>query len=178
MNRRYQAAAAHAAAAMVLTLATLPTLAADLSVKIQIPAQQVAEYHRPYVATWIEHPDQSLARQLAVWYQIDRNKEDGTQWLKDLRQWWRRGGRAEQMPIDGVTGATRPVGEHTLSLNGDSRQLAGLKPGKYNLVVEAAREVGGRELLRLPFEWPGTQPQHATAQGQTELGVITLKVTP
>jgi len=178
MKKRYLAAAARGTPAILLTLVALPTLAADLNVKIQIPAQNVAEYHRPYVATWIENPDQSIARQLAVWYQVDRKQEDGTQWLKDLRQWWRRGGRAEQMPIDGVTGATRPVGEHTLSFNGDSRQLAGLKPGKYNLVVEAAREVGGRELLRLPFEWPGTQPQHATVQGQTELGAITLTVAP
>ena len=28
--------------------------------------------------------------------------------------------------------------------------LAQLKPGQYAVVVEAAREVGGRELLRIP----------------------------
>ncbi len=50
--------------------------------------------------------------------------------------------------------------------------------GKYNLVVEATREVGGRELLRLPFEWPGTQKQQASANGKTELGAVTLNVTP
>lgn len=159
-------------------LATTPAFAADLNVRIQIPGLSVAEYHRPYVATWIENEDQSIATHLAVWYQTDAKKEDGTQWLKDLRQWWRRGGRAETMPIDGVTGATRPVGEHQLSFKGGSKPLAGLKPGKYNLVVEATREVGGRELLRVPFEWPGTQKQHATAQGKTELGTVTLDVTP
>lgn len=159
-------------------LATAPAVAADLNLKVQIPALNVAEYHRPYVATWIENEDQSIAKHLAVWYQTDPKKEDGTQWLKDLRQWWRRGGREETMPIDGVTGATRPVGEHQLSFKGDSKPLAGLKPGKYNLVVEASREVGGRELLRIPFEWPGKQQQHATAQGKTELGTVTLDVKP
>ena len=159
-------------------LAALPAAAADLNVKIQIPSLNVAEYRRPYVATWVENPDQSIASHLAVWYQTDKKKEDGTQWLKDLRQWWRRGGRAEHMPIDGVTGATKPVGEHSLAFNGSSKQLASLKPGKYNLVVEAVREVGGRELLRIPFDWPATSKQHATAQGASELGTVTLDLNP
>ncbi len=159
-------------------LAALPAAAADLTVKIQIPGLSVAEYHRPYVATWIENPDQSIASHLAVWYQTEQKKEDGTQWLKDLRQWWRRGGRAEQMPIDGVTGATKPVGEHFLTFSESSKQLSNLKPGKYNLVVEAVREVGGRELLRIPFDWPVTAQQHATAQGTSELGTITLDLNP
>lgn len=152
--------------------------AAELHIKLQIPRLDVAEYHRPYLAIWVENQDQSTAAQLAVWYQTDPRKEDGTQWLKDLRQWWRRGGRELDMPIDGVTGATRPVGEHVLSFKSTDKQLARLAPGKYNVVVEATREVGGRELLRLPFEWPGTQQQQATAKGKTELGAVTLNVTP
>lgn len=154
------------------------TQAGDLSIKLEIPRLNVAEYHRPYVAVWIENPDQSTAAQLAVWYQTDPKKEDGTQWLKDLRQWWRRGGRELQMPVDGVTGATRPAGEHVLTFKSSAPQLARLAPGKYNVVVEAVREVGGRELLRLPFDWPGTQKQQATAHGKTELGAVTLNVTP
>lgn len=155
-----------------------PALAAELNIKLEVPRLEVAEYHRPYIAVWVEHPDQSTATQLAVWYQTDSKKEDGTQWLKDLRQWWRRGGRELQMPVDGVTGATRPAGVHTLSFKSGDQQLAKLAPGKYNLVVEATREVGGRELLRLPFDWPGTQKQQASANGKTELGAVTLNVTP
>jgi hypothetical protein len=162
---------------LVATFAITTTAqAADFTVKVQIPTLNVAEYHRPYVAVWIENQDQSIAKHLAVWYQTDRKKEDGTQWLKDLRQWWRRGGREQTMPIDGVTGATRPVGEHTLQFKSGDRQIAGLANGKYNLVVEAVREVGGRELLRVPFEWPGSQPQHGSAQGKSELGTITLDI--
>lgn len=163
-------------AALALAGSSASAFAADLSVKVQIPSLDVAEYHRPYVAVWIENTDQSIASHLAVWYQTDKKKENGTQWLKDLRQWWRRGGREQQMPMDGVTGATRPVGEHTLSFKGDSKQLAQLAPGSYGLVVEAVREVGGREQVRIPFEWPG-KAQHATAQGKAELGTVTLDVT-
>ena len=166
------------AGAMLLMGSSAATEAAELSIKLEIPRLEVAEYHRPYLAVWVEHQDQSAAAQLAVWYQTDPKKEDGTQWLKDLRQWWRRGGRGLDMPIDGVTGATRPAGEHVLTFKSTDRQLAQLAPGKYNVVVEATREVGGRELLRLPFEWPGIRKQQASAQGKTELGTITLNITP
>jgi len=166
-------------AGVVMSLAlTAPVAAAELNIKLEVPRLDVAEYHRPYIAVWVENQDQSTATHLAVWYQTESKKEDGTQWLKDLRQWWRRGGRELQMPVDGVTGATRPAGVHALSFKSTDKQLAKLAPGKYNLVVEATREVGGRELLRVPFEWPGTQKQQATATGKTELGAVTLNVTP
>src|SRR5687767_6910916 len=128
--------------ALPLACVALPAMAAELNVKVQIPSLQVAEYHRPYVAVWVERPDQSIAADLAVWYQTDTKKEDGAQWLKDLRQWWRRGGRERQMPMDGVTGATRPVGEHSLNFKSNGKHLAKLEPGTYGLVVEAVREVG------------------------------------
>lgn len=164
-----------AAACVASTWMSAAVSAADLNVKVQIPTMSVAEYHRPYVAIWVEREDQSIAAHLTVWYQTDAKKEDGTQWLKDLRQWWRRGGREQTFPIDGVTGATRPVGEHSLQFKGSGKQLASLAKGKYNLVVEAVREVGGRELVRVPFEWP--TPQHHTVRGTTELGAVTLDVT-
>ena len=165
-------------AVLMLIGLSAPTLAAELNIKLEVPRLDVAEYHRPYIAVWVENQDQSTAAHLAVWYQTESKKEDGTQWLKDLRQWWRRGGRELEMPVDGVTGATRPVGVHSLSFKSTDKQLAKLAPGKYNLVVEATREVGGRELLRVPFEWPGTQKQQASANGKTELGAVTLNVNP
>ena len=73
----------------LLTIAAttaLPVAAADMTIKLQIPTLSVAEYHRPYVAVWVEREDQSTAANLAVWYQTESKKEDGAQWLKDLRQ--------------------------------------------------------------------------------------------
>ena len=162
----------------IASVSAFPTAAADMNIKLQIPSLDVAEYHRPYVAVWIEREDQSTAANLAVWYQTESKKEDGAQWLKDLRQWWRRGGRAETLPIDGVTGATRPVGEHTLQFKSSGKQLASLAPGKYNIAVEAVREAGGREMLRVPFEWPAKRAQQLTAQGKTELGSIVVDLSP
>lgn len=149
--------------------------AASLTLNLEIPDQAVAEYHRPYVAVWIEAPDQTVAAHLALWYQV---RGDHTKWLPDLRQWWRRGGRDVKVPVDGLTGATRPAGQHILKFDAGAAPLAELKPGKYTLVVEAVREVGGREALRIPFEWPIRSAQRGSAQGTSELGAVALTLNP
>ena len=148
---------------------------ADLSLNIEIPNLPVAEYHRPYVAVWIEGADQNIAANLAVWYQV---RGDHTKWLPDLRQWWRRGGRDLTVPVDGLTGATRPVGQHLLKFDAAQAPLAKLPPGQYAVVVEAVREVGGREAVRIPFEWPIKSAKRESASGTKELGAIALTLNP
>lgn len=153
--------------------------AEQMEIVVEIPQLDVAEYHRPYVALWIEGADQKAASNLAVWYQMRSTAEGhGTKWLPDLRQWWRKSGRTLEVPIDGVTGATRPAGKHELKFDAKQPHLANLKPGQYTLVIEAAREVGGRELLKIPFTWPATAPQSGKAQGKSELGTVTLSIQP
>ena len=151
-----------------------PALAADLSVSVDIPRLNTASYHRPYVAVRIERPDQTAVRTLAVWYQQTRNSEgDGKDWLKDMRTWWRKGGRAMSLPADGVSGATRAPGTQTIRVPG--ARLNGLQPGQYNIVVEAARELGGREVVRVPFRWGAANSGQAS--GSTELGAVRVNVT-
>jgi len=161
-------------------LLATPAYAATLDVDVEIPKLNVAEYHRPYVAIWVEGADQKVAANLSVWYQQTSNSEGhGTKWLPDLRQWWRKSGRTLKVPVDGVTGPTKPVGKHALSFTDKQSELRGLAPGEYTLVVEAAREVGGRELLKIPFTWPAKgAPQSGKAQGSSELGAISLTVKP
>jgi len=160
-------------------LLAAPAAAADLNVTVQIPQLNVAEYHRPYTAVWVEREDHSVAAQLAVWYAQKESKEGaGTKWLPELRQWWRRGGRELQMPVDGVSGATRPAGDQKLSFHEGKAPLGQLAPGKYDLVVEAARETGGREVVRVPFTWPASAPQQLAAQGSSELGAVKVDLAP
>lgn len=160
----------------LVVLLSPTALAADLDISVEIPRLDVAEYHRPYVALWLEKPDQSHVANLAVWYDLKMKDKEGEKWLKDMRQWWRRSGRSLEMPVDGVSAATRAVGTHQLSYKGSEAPLKSLPAGAYTLVVEAAREVGGRELLRVPFTWPNASTQ--SAQGASELGAITLTVKP
>ncbi|SDD88233.1 DUF2271 domain-containing protein [Aquimonas voraii] len=166
-------------AGALLALAPLAAVrAAELAIEVEIPRLDVAEYHRPYVAAWIESPDGRVAAQLSVWYDIGMRDHEGTKWLKDLRQWWRRGGRDLDMPVDGLSAATRPVGRHPLKFDSTKPPLAGLAAGDYRLMVEAAREVGGRELLQIDFQWPPTQAVELSAKGERELGALSLKLTP
>ncbi|MFT4255497.1 MAG: DUF2271 domain-containing protein [Pseudoxanthomonas sp.] len=158
-------------------LLSVPAFAAELEVNIEIPKLNVAEYHRPYVAVWLEGADGKAAADLALWYQnTDTREGHGTKWLPDLRQWWRKSGRTLNLPVDGVSGPTRPIGQHQLMF--DAKRLAALQPGQYTLVVEAAREVGGRELLKVPFAWPAKALQTGKAQGSSELGAVSLTVKP
>lgn len=158
-------------------LAAQGACAAELELDIEIPQLNVAEYHRPYVAIWVEGADGKTAADLAIWYQNKDTKEGhGTKWLPDLRQWWRKSGRTLKLPVDGVSGPTKPAGRHKLKL--DAKRLSALKPGQYTLVIEAVREVGGRELLKVPFNWPAKAPQTGKAQGSSELGAIALTVKP
>ena len=157
-------------------LAAAPALAADMEISVEIPQLDVAEYHKPYVAVWLERPDQSVAANLAVWYDVANEKKEGDKWLKDLRQWWRRTGRELKVPADGLTSATRAPGSHVV--NADAGALEDLAPGEYQLIVEAAREVGGREVLRIPVTWPLKPGTALDAKGQHELGAVAVTVKP
>jgi hypothetical protein len=160
-------------------LLALPAHAAQFTVDIEIPQLKVAEYHRPYVAVFVEGADQKVAADLAVWYLSKGTDEGhGTKWLPDLRQWWRKSGRTLKVPVDGVTGPTRPAGRHALKFDDKHPALSKLAPGSYTLVVEVVREVGGRELLKIPFTWPAVKAQTGIAQGKTELGAVSLAVKP
>ena len=94
--------------------------AADLSVSVEIPELDVAEYHKPYVAIWIEDDRNQVVSNLAVWYDVDMRNAEGEKWLKDMRQWWRRSGRSLEMPVDGVEGDS-PAQDNTLRGEGKHR---------------------------------------------------------
>lgn len=160
-------------AAPILLFATSPALAAGIDVSLTIPTLKVAEYHRPYVAIWIE-PATGEARSLAAWYDVKLKDKEGEKWLRDMRTWWRKSGRTLSLPVDGVSGATRAPGTHKVSFTEGQGPLGKLAPGQYELVIEAAREVGGREVVRLPFQWPPKSPAVAKAAGTSELGAVSI----
>ncbi len=153
--------------AFVLIGGAVAAPAAAGTVTVTIPRLNVAEYHRPYVAVWLDPVGGGAPRTLALWYDVKKaGNEPGTKWLSELRAWWRKGGRGLAMPADGISGATRAPGRYSIPLP------ATLKPGNYVLNVEAARETGGRELVSIPL----VVPVRAAAQGagKTELGAIAL----
>lgn len=138
------------------------------TISVTLPRLSVAEYHRPYVAVWLEPANGGAARTLAVWYDVKKKgNEPGTKWLADLRTWWRKGGRSLNLAADGVSGATRAPGAYRIPLPAD------LRPGAYVLNIEAARENGGRELVQVPLSVPA---RAAAAAGKAELGAVSVSV--
>jgi hypothetical protein len=164
--------------ALSLPLLSTTAMAADLALKVDIPQLNVAEYHRPYIAAWVENGEQKVVANLTVLYDTKKRDNAGTKWLKDMRQWWRKAGRDMTMPVDGVSGATRAPGEHTLTFPGAKDTLAKLPAGQYTLLVEASREAGGREVVKVPFAWPPKSAQDVPVKGKEELGNVVVQLKP
>lgn len=164
--------------ALGIPLASAQAMAADLALKLDIPQLNVAEYHKPYIAAWLENADQKVVTNLAVLYDVKKKDKAGEKWLKDMRQWWRKSGRDLAMPVDGVSGATRAPGEHTLTFPAAKDALGKLPAGQYTVVVEASREAGGRELVKVPVAWPPKDAKEFSAKGKEELGNVVVQVKP
>lgn len=160
--------------ALVCLMMTNPIYAQPkLKLDVTIPSLQVAEYHKPYVAVWLEDSKRKTT-QIAVWYDVEMKNGKGEEWLADLRQWWRRAGRKLSLPIDGVSGATKGPGMHTVSTE-LTEVLAKLPAGKYKIRIEAAREVGGKELVNIPLTLPlDTTKLPLSVEGRSELGLVSL----
>jgi hypothetical protein len=111
-----------------------------------------------------------------VLYDTKKKDNGGGKWLKDMRQWWRKGGRDVAMPMDGVSGATKAPGEHTLTFLMGKDALDKLPAGQYQLLVEVAREAGGREVVKVPLTWPLKPAQVASAKGKEEVGAVSVQL--
>lgn len=153
-------------------LLTAPALAATADVTVTVPRIDIAAYHKPYVAIWLQQPGATAGHTLAIWYNAGNREEGGQKWLRDLRSWWRKSGRDLRLPVDGLTGATRAPGPQKLTVD-----LGPLAPGTYELAVESAREDGGHELVTAPFAWNG-KGARASATGKTELGMVAATIRP
>lgn len=153
--------------------------AADAQLTINLPTIEGAKVRRPYVAVWVEKAaTHEFAGNIAVWYDMKKpNNIGATKWLPDLRSWWRASGSQASFPIDGVSGATRPAGEHVLNIGG-AEALKKLPAGDYEILVEVAREHGGHDLVRLPLQWPPRAAGKAQAAGGEELGQVILTTKP
>ena len=68
------------------TTAAVPATAQTMDVSVTIPRLTVAEYHKPYVALWIEQAGKP-ARTINVWYDTGKKNNAGIKWLRDMRQW-------------------------------------------------------------------------------------------
>lgn len=126
--------------------------------------QQQGFAKRPFVAAWVQDKDGNVVRNLALWY----NKP---KWLHDLREWYRThkdSYTASPATFASVTGATRSAGKYTLKWDGKDDSGNILKSGTYTILVEAAREHGGYDLIKQEIDC-GKKPQQVTVAGTAEV---------
>ncbi|MEM9379990.1 MAG: DUF2271 domain-containing protein [Planctomycetota bacterium] len=123
-------------------------------------------YRRPYVAVWVETLDGTPVRTLCLWIERER-------WLRDLRRWHRLH-KNDRPHIDAVTRPTRNPGSYQLVWDGLADDGSRLPLGKYQIVVEAAREHGTYQIERGRLDTRASQGL-VTLDGNVEISSCTLR---
>lgn len=132
-----------------------------MTIELNLPKLDVNPYHRPYVAVWLETSERKPLATLALWVAED-------DWLKDLRQWWRKIGRKSGMEIDAVTGATKKFGEYQIVWDGKDHLGERVHHKNVLLNIEVVREEGDRTYVRKPIDLSVTK--HFRVAPGLELG--------
>jgi thiamine biosynthesis lipoprotein len=163
------------------TVATLEKVAAqskgsqwdpkyELTVSIELNLIEGYRVHRPYVAVWIENEAHAPVRTIAVWFAKYK-------YLHELRAWSHdEGSRSESEDthvMNSVSSATRPPGKYTFQWDGKDDFGNLVKPGKYTVLIEAAREHGTYQLMHQDMDFNGS-PKQFQLPGDVELASATL----
>jgi thiamine biosynthesis lipoprotein len=140
----------------------------ELTVALEIPQTQGFGARRPYVAVWIEDKDRFPVRTLTVMFEKSR-------WLNELRAWYRddrlRALSEGTEILNSITSATRSPGKYTFRWDGKDNAGRPVKEGRYTVLVEAAREHGGYNLVKREMSFAG-EPAQAQAPPEGELGAV------
>lgn len=142
----------------------------ELAVQFTLSRLSDARYRRPYVAVWIEDKDKFPIRTLALWLEKSR-------WLPDLKSWYRADrlrALAEGSEVTAsVSSATRPPGKYSLKWDLKDAAAKAVKPGRYTVCIEAAREHGTYQIIRQDLDISGAN-QQMTLQGNLEIESASL----
>ncbi len=147
-----------------------PMAAFDVVVNLELARIEGQRYRRPYVAVWVEDKDKFPIRTIALWLEKDR-------WLPDLKSWY-RDDRLRLLAegneiVTTVSSATRPPGKYTLKWDGKDAKGALVKPGKYTICIEAAREHGTYQVLRQEIDVTAA-PKQFPLTGGTEIASASI----
>lgn len=134
----------------------------ELRVKVELNRPAGAQYRRPYMAVWLEDADEFPVRTGLLFMMT---KEPGPRWHRELNRWYRQDNvrrLADETKLIGVvSSASRGPGEYEAVFDGKDDHGKPLKPGKYTLFVEVAREHGTYQIIRQPLEL-GAKPIEST----------------
>jgi thiamine biosynthesis lipoprotein len=142
----------------------------QLTVTIQLNEIEGTRVHRPYVAVWIEDEDHAPVRTIALWFAKYK-------YLRELRAWSRveslRSVSEDTHVMNSVSSATRPPGKYTFVWDGKDDFGNSVKAGKYNVMIEAAREHGTYQVMHQEMDFGGS-PKQVQLPGEVEIASATL----
>lgn len=133
----------------------------ELIVNIELAVINSPRVHRPYVAVWIEDEEKAPIRTVSLWSEKPR-------YLNDLKAWY-----AAQADRASIASATRSPGKYSVKWDGKDNNGKPVKPGKYTVCIEAAREHGTYQIIRQPMDFNGA-PQEVALPGGTEISAASL----
>jgi thiamine biosynthesis lipoprotein len=120
---------------------------------------------RPYLAVWVEDKDKFPIRTIALW-------EKKPRYLNEMKSWY----RAEQLReskgaadiTHSVSSATRSPGKYTINWDGKDNAGKYVKPGRYTVFIEAAREHGSYGLMQQEMDFSSV-PKKVNLPGNSEV---------
>ena len=132
--------------------------------------------HNPYVAVWVEDSDGVPVRIVHFEYQIGK----GRRWIDDMKRWARVDeafvALGKESSADTTTSATRVPGTYSVAWDGKNADGDYVKNGKYSVYVEAAREKGPYQFVKIDITVAGSTVTVAgTPNGELTAVSVALK---
>ncbi len=139
-----------------------------LELEYEIPAFTTGRYRRPYIAIWISNADRDVVRNLLLLGETER-------WAKKNSNWWRQVGRHDQAALTGLARPTRRPGKYRIIWDGRDDLGRRVEPSNLSLHIEAAREHGDTDYIKVNIDTVDRAPRRVPASG--EIGEISLNWT-
>ena len=142
----------------------------ELTITVALSLIDGYRVKRPYVAVWIEDENHSPVRTIALWFAKFK-------FLRELFSWSRvenlRSASEDTRVLNSVSSATRPPGKYTFKWDGRDDFGKLVKAGKYNVMIEAAREHGTDQVMRQEIDFDGA-PKQFQLPGGVEIAWASL----
>jgi FAD:protein FMN transferase len=147
--------------------------------EINRPEDGGGRYRRPYVAVWVENAEGFPVRNLILW--VSQTGSGPFQWLPDLKRWYLADQARKKLDktelVLTLSRPTRPPGKYSVVWNGLDDHKKPLPRGKYTICIDAAREHGTSQSIRIPVTVDG-QRFSSEDKGNVEIKAASVTFRP
>ncbi len=138
-----------------------------MRVKYRVPEIDISDYEYPYIVAWVTDTQNKPIKHLLM-------LGDSPRWIEENYVHWRRVGRKQPAVIDHVARPTKPPGVYDIEWDGVDDHGRPVEQGEYILHIEASREHGGHQYVKLPVNFSNKADVWSVDPG-SELGEISIE---